>query len=328
MNSTRLRAAIVGLGQVGLMFDEEAERRASGEIWTHFSAYQALKAIYEVVALVDPDPAKRALAVARSPAAQIFSSVDEMLSAVDVDVVSVCTPDATHLEIVGKLLGKCRGIFLEKPLCSAGELSLAEAVLAECRATNTALRANYYKRAEPLVIQALADIGIAEARSVVVRYSGPFAAVGSHALNLMLAFAPTAELISSVHHCADEGDGYSGFFRFGEQGTAATLYCGSRNDLVFSCEINHSKGMVVIERNLSRLRSYHFRKSSRYAGYRELEFEGEAGDFPPARRFTGYLEELFAELGSGRRDYVNAAAALKTQELMAQIERLDEGGKF
>jgi hypothetical protein len=152
--------------------------------------------------------------------------------------------------------------------------------------------------------------------------------VGSHALNLMLAFAPTAELISSVRHSADKGDGYSGFFRFGESATAATLYCGERNDLVFSCEVNHSKGMVVIERNLSRLRAYQFRKSGRYAGYRELEFEEEVGDFPPARRFTGYLEELFAELGSGRRDYANAAAALKTQELMSQIERLGEGGTF
>ena len=56
--SNRLKIAIVGLGQIGLLFDEEPKRQEVGEIWTHLSAYLKLEELYEVVAAVDTDPSK------------------------------------------------------------------------------------------------------------------------------------------------------------------------------------------------------------------------------------------------------------------------------
>ena len=58
LNQNKLKVAIVGLGQVGLLFDEEPKRQKSGEIWTHLSAYLKLHDLYEVVAAVDTDPSK------------------------------------------------------------------------------------------------------------------------------------------------------------------------------------------------------------------------------------------------------------------------------
>ncbi len=320
MNRYALRSAIVGLGQVGLLFDQEPQRRASGEIWTHFSAYEALGEDCHLVAAVDPDPGRRELALMRDPNIRVFANVEAMISSEELDVVSVCTPESTHLEIAEKLIGRCRGIFLEKPLCTANEIGRAEHLLASCRRSATALRVNYYKRGEPLVIRTREIVGLARIANVAVRYSGPFAAVGSHALNLMLAFAPDAELVSSVLHRHPEGDGYSSFFRTASGAMAQTLYCGPRNDLVFSCEINHSEGMVVVERNLSRLRCYRFQQSDRYAGYRELEFNSQLEASDAARRFVDYLEQICREIRSGNRDYGNADAALATQRLMSEIE--------
>jgi predicted dehydrogenase len=319
MLDTRLRAAIVGLGQVGMLFDQEAERTSHGEHWTHFSAYEALKSTYTLVAVVDPDIKKRQLAVARNPKLRAYGNVEDLLSSMKIDVVSVCTPDETHLNMLEKLTDKCAAIFLEKPVCGENELNKAKELIEKCRNNRIAIRINYYKRFEPLVRKAKEILWGKNVMNVAVRYSGPFLAVGSHAVNLMLAFAPNVKLMHALCHQNTEGGGYTaGFMGSGGQ-AAQTIYCGNRNNLIFTCEINWDGGALHLERNLSKLRSYIFTKSTRYANYNELEFEYECEAEHSNQRFVGYLEELANEVRTGNRDYSSLESALETQSMMEQI---------
>jgi predicted dehydrogenase len=319
-----LAAAIVGLGQVGLLFDEEPQRRASGEIWTHFTAYERLSGAYALAAAVEPDPAKHAVALRRLPDLRIYPTVEAMLERERPDVVSVCTPDATHLAVVERLLGRCQGIFLEKPLCSQEEIVQAEALALRARDLGVSLRVNYYKRQESLVRQVAEAVAGQQVANVCVKYSGPFPAVGSHALNLMLLFSPDVRLLASLRHPREEGDGYSGFFRTQGGGLGQVLHCGPRHQLIFSAEAT-ARGLYSLERNLSRLRVYAYAPSSRYQGYDELEFVSETPEGASAERFTGFLAEIAGEIAGGHRDYANLEDSLATQRIMQEMQAAASG---
>ena len=54
-----------------------------------------------------------------------------MVDNVDIDVVSICTPDLFHLQCLNALVGKVRGIFLEKPICSINETEEISSLISE-----------------------------------------------------------------------------------------------------------------------------------------------------------------------------------------------------
>ena len=60
----RLRAAVIGLGQVAWRFDEEAGRRM---VWTHCGAYAALSDDYVLTGACDSDSDTRAAFAHRYP---------------------------------------------------------------------------------------------------------------------------------------------------------------------------------------------------------------------------------------------------------------------
>ena len=258
----KLKAAIVGLGQVGLIFDEEPERKKSGEVWTHFTAYQILAHLYELVAVVDPDEVKHEIAKSRKPDLTCFRSVKEMLSFCDsgIDVVSICTPDTYHLSCIEPLIGKVKAVFLEKPLCDLDELEKAEKVVGKLKESGTCIRVNYYKQKEPLFKEAVAFLEGEKIHYVSAKYSGPFEAVGSHSLNLLVACLSELEILHSRHHQAEEGDGISAQFQI-EGGWGAELsYCGRRHSLIFELDIISENKRIVLEDNFSSPKFYQHQK--------------------------------------------------------------------
>ena len=319
MSGSRLRAAIVGLGQVGMGFDEEPARKASGEVWTHFSAYGRLPQSYDLIAATDPDPAKRAAAVARKPGLAVFDSVEAMLDAAAPDVVSVCTPDATHLAVGRALAGRTLALFMEKPLSGPGQAREARELADRFKDAGMSVRVNYYKRHEPLFGELRRRLGDETPLNVCVRYSGPFDAVGSHALNLAQALAPGLEMVRSWRTGHAEGDGYSAYFT-SDGPTAQVLYCGPRHRLIFELEAVAPSGRYVLEENLSLLRVHEYDPSDRYQGYEELRQADEIRAGANTERFVSALREIAGELAGGDRDWAGLDHAVHTQSLMERMQ--------
>lgn len=95
-----VRAGIIGLGV--------------GE--QHIAGYRAHPEA-EVVALCDLDEAKRAMARERYPGLRVTADPLEVLTAEDVDVVSVASYDDAHFEQVRLAFEHGKHVFCEKPLC-------------------------------------------------------------------------------------------------------------------------------------------------------------------------------------------------------------------
>jgi predicted dehydrogenase len=244
-----------------------------------------------------------------------------MLDNVDIDVVSVCTPDLYHLQCLRDLVGRVRGIFLEKPVCGVSEIEGAGALISQVKEMKTCIRVNYYKTHEPLFRKAIDYLSEQENFYLSVKYSGPFEAVGSHALNLLVFLNPKIQCTKSFRFNHKEGDGVSALFEFEEKGLAELIYCGPRHNLIFELDVVGRDRRILLEKNFSSLRLFEYRPSARYEGFNEIELSGEETLLSNTNRFTLHLKALAEEVRSNQPDYSNWDEALKTQKLMAQISQ-------
>ena len=108
------RVAIVGCGWAGSRYDE---RPADGTRFSHAGAYADFPRT-TVVAVCDADPGRATECARFWDIASAYSDLSAMLREATPDLVSVCTPDATHAAVIRACL-ECKsvkGLLAEKPL--------------------------------------------------------------------------------------------------------------------------------------------------------------------------------------------------------------------
>jgi len=140
----RYRAVVVGCGRIGsgLSFDAREPGTHS-----HAQAYREHGRI-ELVGVADPDQVRLdAAAAAWSVSADRDASA--LCASLRPDIVSVCTPDGTHIDVARGILRAAapRLLFIEKPLAST--TADAEALAAEARRSGTAIAVNHTRRYVP-----------------------------------------------------------------------------------------------------------------------------------------------------------------------------------
>jgi predicted dehydrogenase len=310
----RLRSGIVGLGQVGLLFDEDPKRRG---VWTHFSAYERLARHFDLVAVCDIDPVRRKKALDRRNV-RAYESLETMLAEETLDVVSLCTPLDLHAQQILQCAGRVRAIVCEKPLSAVGKQG-REAV-ERCEETGTVLVVNYYKRFEPGVAllrkRLLAKLG--DLRQVIGLYSGPFESVGSHMIDL-LRFISGELTLRSAWRSESAADAWCAVLQGSQGQSAVLLHTGRREDLIFELDVIGTKGRATVSENGSRLLWQRFRASERYSGYRELHPAGVK--LPLGERFLPLFHEVRLALGGRRVAWtIDGRDALRTQDLLDSIQ--------
>jgi predicted dehydrogenase len=108
------RAALVGCGKIGSEFADDPKIT---DIFTHAGAWCACDDV-ELVAVCDADPSRAGKCAQRWGVAQQFTDVGEMLQLTRPELVSVCTPDDTHMRVLSQVFAtpSVRGVLAEKPL--------------------------------------------------------------------------------------------------------------------------------------------------------------------------------------------------------------------
>jgi predicted dehydrogenase len=104
----RTRSAIVGAGFIGGV--HAAAVRAAGGV---------------IVGVADSDVERARLLQARVWAERATASAGELISAEDVDVVHVCTPNAVHAPLVKEVLRAGKHVICEKPLATSAKEAAA-----------------------------------------------------------------------------------------------------------------------------------------------------------------------------------------------------------
>jgi predicted dehydrogenase len=151
----KTRYAIVGSGHRGSsMWGAEALRRHGDTL--------------ELVALCDINPLRaRAANTLMGTSAPVFTSLDAMLDAVEVDRLAVCTVDSTHSGIITRALARGVDVLTEKPMVT--ELDQCRAIVeAEARSRRrVAMAFNYrYSPKHEKVWSLLRSLDLGEVTSV------------------------------------------------------------------------------------------------------------------------------------------------------------------
>src|SRR6267143_5411046 len=136
------RAALIGCGKIGSEFDDNP--RVNG-VYSHAGAYTACSAT-ELFAVCDTDPNRLSRSAEKWNVAGTFRDARQMLAETRPDIVSICTPDSTHYELLRAALSTpgVRAVFAEKPL--AAELDQANEIVEEAGRRSVLLAVNYTRR--------------------------------------------------------------------------------------------------------------------------------------------------------------------------------------
>ena len=147
-----LRAVVVGCGSMGV---EASGTRDVVGVATHAEAYQRCRRT-RLVGLCDPDAARLARAGQRLGVAEQHAELDALLASCEPQLVSICTPDATHFTLARRAIEHpgVMGVLVEKPL--AGSVEEAGALVAAAEARGVVLAVNHSRRYAP-ALQALSD---------------------------------------------------------------------------------------------------------------------------------------------------------------------------
>lgn len=179
----RFTAAVIGLGRIGQGYDYDEPGDA--RVATHATAF-ARHAGYELLAGIDPDPARRER-FERKFARATYADVDALLAHARPDVVAVAVPTAQHLPVIERALaGRPQAIVCEKPIAS--RRVDAERIVALAAERGAALVVNYMRRFEPGVLalkQALARGAVGEIVKGTAWYTKGLRENGSHFVDLL-----------------------------------------------------------------------------------------------------------------------------------------------
>ncbi|HEY7828137.1 MAG TPA: Gfo/Idh/MocA family oxidoreductase [Candidatus Limnocylindrales bacterium] len=136
----RLRSAVVGLGFIGPFHVDAVQRGGYAE----------------VAVLVGRDEARTANAASSLGVERATTNLDGVLSDASIDVVHICTPNSTHVELANAVLDAGKNLVLEKPIATELGAARALAARADRLGRHAAVALTY--RGYPMVRQARARI--------------------------------------------------------------------------------------------------------------------------------------------------------------------------
>lgn len=193
------RAAVIGCGRIGCAFDDDPNRT---QVSTHAGAYRRTPGV-ELVALADLDRARLDRYGDKFGVAGRYVDYLEMLRRESPDVVSVCTPSATHAAVVrDSVEAGVKAVFCEKPM--ADSAADARAMHALCESRGVVLLVNHKRRFSPFHQAVAGFLGagrMGEIQQATVYYVSGVANTGSHLFDLLrLYFGDVAWLETRLSH--------------------------------------------------------------------------------------------------------------------------------
>ncbi len=316
------RAAVVGLGQIGMGYDLALDART--HVLTHARAFQQHPA-FELVAGVDLDDARRR-AFEKHYGVEAFADVGRCLTSTRPDVVAVATPTAGHLQAVREILGERspKALLCEKPL--ALEVQEAREIVAACESRDCRLYVNYIRRSEPGVAEVERRLRaglIGLPVKGVAWYSKGLFNNGSHFMNLLeywLGAVTGTHLIAAGRRWAGV-DPEPDFVASFAGGDVAFLAVPEENFTHCAVELVAANGRLRYEQGGGKILWQGATADPAYAGYSVLSPEAQIIGTDFDRTQWHVADQLASSLSEQAARVCTGAQALQTLETLASLSR-------
>ncbi|MGB3459347.1 MAG: Gfo/Idh/MocA family oxidoreductase [Halobacteriota archaeon] len=266
------KAGLVGCGRIGSEFDDDPKRKI---VSTHAGAYSAVPET-ELAAVADINREKLYKCGKRRCVNSLYQNYEEMLETENLDILSICTWNSTHLDVVKKAVEyNVKAIFCEKPI--ADTLRNARQIVEICNKNNVILQIDHQRRFDKFH-QAIRNFIISgkldNIQQVSFYYTAGIANTGSHILDLLrFFFGDVAWVIAfpSENKSSNENDpNFDGLIKFKNNVFGTIHACDVNNFLIFEMDIVGEKGRLRITHSGFDLDFYEVRDSDLFSGYKEL----------------------------------------------------------
>lgn len=325
-----VRAAVVGLGEVGSRFDEEPGR---GAVWTHVGAYLAHPESFTLAGACEPVADNAAAFRERCPGVPVFATAAELAAETRPEVASVCTPAGTHRAVLDALLETpgLRVVWCEKPL--ADTLDDAAAMVEACERRGVALVVSHVRRWVPLWRRLRARVAegeVGKVRCVRVAMPNRLLSIGSHAVDLALMLGGAASgdggaevRTIDIPALYEEGEpARAALIALEGGGYAIIQVTGRKSALVVEAEVIGDHGRLIAREDRGTLSFERFAPSGTYAGYRELG-DAVVETLPTPAGFSPFVaiaaEAAALARGEVRRPTCGGAEALAVQRVLERM---------
>ncbi|MBO6178684.1 MAG: Gfo/Idh/MocA family oxidoreductase [Selenomonadaceae bacterium] len=272
------RAAVVGLGKIGLTYDLEENREHPA---THVYGY-GMNPDVDLVCAVDNDIKRADILHGIFPEVRFYSDIKSLQND-GIDIVSICTPPKAHLNNIVEVLETVypKIIFCEKPLVfDTGEIQkLAELMgkYPKCRLIPNISRR--FNTGLQDVARYIRKKIYGELEKIHVRYTRGIYNTGSHLFDLLYMW--TGKRISYVNalqkvctSSENEGENSYSFFFCYEDGV--TGYAEAINDkhyYVFEIDLFFTNGKISMKDSGDKLLFYNVQPHHAFQGFKELFLE-------------------------------------------------------
>lgn len=297
------RAAILGCGRIGCGFSDDPGASAFG-VTTHAEAYTACPRTHLVaVADVDPERARRCAERWGVPAS--YDDPIRLLREQRPEVVSVCTPDPTHFQLVrdALLTDGVRAVLAEKPLATTTGEARQLIDLAERR--RSVLAVNYTRRYSPVharVRDLVRDGVLGDVELVRGLYTKGTAHNGTHWFDLVRFLVGDVAVVRATDRLGEPSDDPTLDVELSiDRGARAVLHARpAASYTVFEMDIHGTEGRVTLSGSGNVIEWFRAVEGLPHAGYRGLVLQErvEGGLRDLALRA---VEDLVACLETGRR---------------------------
>lgn len=319
------RGAVVGCGLIGSRFADDPLVKG---IHSHAGAYAA-SPLTTLAAVCDSDP-DTARTCGERWAVEHYRDCATMLAEQQPDLVSVCTPDATHYDILRVVLAapSVRGILAEKPLALSVEQAEEVARLAEER--GVVLAVNYVRRyaASHRNLRAfLASGGIGDIQTVAGYYTKGTLHNASHWFDLARFLVGEIARVwgRDVLHEGGDDPTLDAFMEFDSGAGFHLLGCRSDAYAISELDLVGTLGRVQLLDSGHVFATYAVADSARYSGYRALvPVDGLAGGLEDV--LLKAVEDLARAVDEHRQPLCTAADGIAAMKIALAVRESARSG--
>lgn len=311
------RTALIGCGKIASEFAGDPGFAGQG-VCTHAQAYAACGAT-ELVAICDRDAAKLERCGRRWNVAARYRDASHLLAEQRPDIVSVCTPDATHYEVIDAALRTegVRAVLAEKPL--ALDMGQARALVALAAQRGVVLAVNYLRRYAERIAwlqDYLHSGGAGTVRLVSGLYSKGTLHSGTHWLDLARFLLGDVVRVAGCNRLQEAGDDPTLDVRLEfKSGAVGALFGCSEDDFsVFEMDVIGTRGRVCLTEAADSVEVFTVRDGVPAVGYRGLVRQSRTQKVL-ANVLLAVVEDLVRCIGTGGAPRCAGSDAVRALEI-------------
>lgn len=252
----RYRAAIIGAGKIGAFYSKPNNYQG---ILTHAHAYRKEKRV-KLVAFVDVMK-KKAIRAAKLWGVRAYDNLETMFKKEELDIISICTPDETHKEVLRTCLKyKPKLVFCEKPLTT--NINSTKYLVKAYKKKDIILAVDYTRRWNEAVMALKGEIKkrkYGKILNIVGVYTKGILHNGSHLIDLLRFFFGEVKEAVSLAARIDwqkSDPTLDAFLRFQNGVRVHLVAADQRHFQLFELDLLFEKGRIVFTDSGNKMQFY------------------------------------------------------------------------